>query len=90
MDDAKVAHRIRGKVEEFSGKVSRGLPKPACRLVRFRGGRSSVPRLRSSAVSRRSQGIWVQTPDAAANDRGPVLAAQDAMVMQFGIGIGHG
>ena len=34
MDDAKVAHRIRGKVTEFSGKVSQGLPKTARRLVR--------------------------------------------------------
>jgi hypothetical protein len=33
MDHAKVAHRIRGKIAEFSGKVSAGLPKTACRLV---------------------------------------------------------
>ena len=34
MNDAKVAHRIREKVTEFSGKVSAGLPKTAGRLVR--------------------------------------------------------
>ena len=34
MDDAKVAHRIREKVVEFSGKVSQGLPQTARRLVR--------------------------------------------------------
>jgi hypothetical protein len=34
MNDAKVAHRIREKVAEFSGKVSLGLPRTARRLVR--------------------------------------------------------
>jgi hypothetical protein len=33
MDHAKIAHRIRVKIAEFSGKVSFGLPKTACRLV---------------------------------------------------------
>jgi len=33
MDHAKVAHRIRVKIAEFSGKVSVGLPKTARRLV---------------------------------------------------------
>lgn len=34
MDHAKIAHRIRGKIAEFSGKLSQGLPKTAGRLVR--------------------------------------------------------
>lgn len=34
MHDAKVAHRIRARIAEFSGEVSRGLPKTAGRLVR--------------------------------------------------------
>ena len=33
MDHAKVAHRIRERIAEFSGKVSAGLPKTARRLV---------------------------------------------------------
>lgn len=33
MNHAKVAHRIREKVAEFSGKVSQGLPKTAQRMV---------------------------------------------------------
>ena len=33
MDHAKVAHRIREKIAEFSGKVSEGLPKTARRMV---------------------------------------------------------
>jgi hypothetical protein len=33
MDHAKIAHRIRAKIAEFSGKVSFGLPKTARRLV---------------------------------------------------------
>lgn len=34
MNDARIAHQIRGKVTEFSGKVSKGLPKTGRRLVR--------------------------------------------------------
>lgn len=34
MDHAKIAHRIREKVAEFSGKVSAGLPKTGRRMVR--------------------------------------------------------
>ena len=34
MDHAKVSHRIRERIAEFSGKVSAGLPKTARRMVR--------------------------------------------------------
>ena len=34
MNDAKVGGKIRGKIEAFSGKLSRGLPKVGQRLVR--------------------------------------------------------
>jgi hypothetical protein len=34
MHHAKIAHRIRAKIAEFSGEVSRGLPKTARRFVR--------------------------------------------------------